>query len=122
MGSRNVAVGRAGERAAAEYFAQCGYRILAQNVRNRCGEIDLIAVADDGSLVIVEVKTRSNRTYGAAEAVTPRKFASMRKAAARWLLDSTDFYAAVRFDVLVVLRTPVGVKFEHYMGVEHGAW
>ncbi|MDO5075818.1 YraN family protein [Corynebacterium sp.] len=120
MGSRHLAVGVAGEDAAAEFYTRNGYRIVARNVRYSCGELDLLAVGTDGELVVVEVKTRSTMAYGGAEAVTPAKLTRMRKAAAMWLLNSTDFYTAVRFDVLVVLRTPIGTRFEHYAGVDHG--
>ena len=56
--------GARGEQAAAKYLKRHGYRILARNLRNRYGEIDLLAEAPDGrTIVIVEVKA-SHRTDG----------------------------------------------------------
>jgi putative endonuclease len=53
-------VGARGERAAANYLRGAGYRILARNLRNRFGEIDILAQAPDGrALVVVEVKARA---------------------------------------------------------------
>jgi putative endonuclease len=49
-------LGKRGEEAAAQYLRQLGYRILAQGVRNKFGELDLVAV-DGRTLVLVEVKT-----------------------------------------------------------------
>ena len=50
-------VGQRGERAAARHLKKTGYRILARNLRNRFGEVDLLAQAPDGrTIVIVEVK------------------------------------------------------------------
>lgn len=49
--------GMRGERAAARHLKAQGYRILARNLRNKFGEVDLIATTpDDRTLVIVEVK------------------------------------------------------------------
>lgn len=47
-----------GERVAARFLKYHGYRILAQNLRNRFGEIDIVAEAPDGdTVVVVEVKS-----------------------------------------------------------------
>lgn len=52
-----LTLGQRGERAAARFLKARGYRILARNVRNRFGEVDLLAEADDGkTIVVVEVK------------------------------------------------------------------
>ncbi|HBL83618.1 MAG: hypothetical protein A2Y17_09240 [Clostridiales bacterium GWF2_38_85] len=56
--------GRAGEKAAADYLKQKEYRILGTNYLTAHGEIDIIAY-NKGRLVFVEVKTRSNDSYGA---------------------------------------------------------
>ena len=53
-----LSTGAKGEAAAAKYLKRKGYRILARNLRNRYGEIDLLAEApDQRTLVIVEVKS-----------------------------------------------------------------
>ncbi|MBI1336434.1 MAG: YraN family protein [Phycisphaera sp.] len=50
--------GRRGETLAAQFLIAHGYRVLARNLRNRFGEIDLIARVPDGcTVVIIEVKT-----------------------------------------------------------------
>ncbi|MBI4601734.1 MAG: YraN family protein, partial [Planctomycetes bacterium] len=48
-------LGRRGERAAARHLRRQGLRILARNVREGRGEIDLVAL-DGATLVFVEVK------------------------------------------------------------------
>jgi len=50
-------VGEQGERTAAQFLVEKGFRILQRNYRCRTGEIDLVA-EDRGTLVFVEVKTR----------------------------------------------------------------
>ena len=51
--------GKAGEAHAESYLKGIGYRILERNHRKPWGEIDLIALAPDATLVFVEVKTMS---------------------------------------------------------------
>ena len=50
-----------GEQIAARFLRRRGYRILGKNVRNRFGEIDLVAQAPDRrTIVVVEVKSGSS--------------------------------------------------------------
>lgn len=50
--------GRQGEEAAARHLRRAGYRILGRNLRNRFGEVDLLAEApDQRTIVVVEVKS-----------------------------------------------------------------
>jgi putative endonuclease len=63
-------LGERGERIAASYLKRHGYEILDTNYRCQWGEVDLIARKDD-SLVFVEVRTRTNESYGTpAESLT----------------------------------------------------
>ena len=52
----HLALGRAGERAAARYLGMNFCRVLARNCRTDAGELDLVAL-DGGTLLFVEVKT-----------------------------------------------------------------
>jgi putative endonuclease len=50
--------GARGEQAAADFLKQNKYKVIARNLRNRFGEVDLVALTPDGrAVVIVEVKT-----------------------------------------------------------------
>src|SRR5437016_12498813 len=65
--------GRRSERAAARFLRSLGYRILAANVADPAGELDLIAL-DGQTLVIVEVRsTESADLERAAASVDLRK-------------------------------------------------
>ena len=57
-------VGKIGEDIAHDYLKKKGYRTLARNYRKKYGEIDIIAVAPDKTLVFVEVKTMTASTHG----------------------------------------------------------
>jgi len=51
--------GAQGEGVAAKYLKEQRYRVLGRNIRNRLGEIDILAQAPDGrTIVLVEVKAR----------------------------------------------------------------
>jgi len=111
--------GRRSERAAARYLRRLGYRILAANVADPAGELDLIAL-DDQTLVIVEVRsTAGDDLEATAASVDHRKQRKVTEAAVRFLarrrlLDGV----AVRFDVLVLgwpptAREPVVRHFRH---------
>jgi putative endonuclease len=66
-------LGDSGERVAALFLEQRGYKIIARNFRTRLGEIDLIAEDADG-LVFIEVRTRRGDAAGTPEeSLTPRK-------------------------------------------------
>jgi putative endonuclease len=95
-------LGARGERLAADHLAAKGFRILARGVRDRLGELDL--VAQDGSrLVFVEVKTRSSRDRGEPwEAVTRAKQRKVALAALRFLQRRNLGHVPCRFDVVGV--------------------
>ena len=83
--SRNgLALGKAGEKAAAQFLAGRGYEVVGAGFAARRGEIDLIC-RRGSELVIVEVKTRSNDAFGTpAEAVGPGKRRALMAAAAEY--------------------------------------
>ncbi|WP_034386915.1 YraN family protein [Deinococcus sp. YIM 77859] len=77
--------GAAAEARAAAHLAALGREVLARNYRIPGGEIDLIT-RDGDVLVFTEVRQRRRSRHGsAAESVTPRKLALMRRAALTYL-------------------------------------
>ena len=95
----NQEIGREGERLAAQWYIEHGYRMVECNWRVREGEIDLI-VERDGVVAFCEVKTRTSARFGrGAEAVDWRKQRQVRALARQWLAGSTSSYREVRFDV-----------------------
>jgi putative endonuclease len=73
------------EGVAARYLASHGVKILARNVYNRGGEIDLIG-QDGTALVFFEVRyRRADSLVGAAESVTWRKQQRLIQAARFYL-------------------------------------
>lgn len=66
-------LGRIGENIIADYITKLGYKVVERNFACNQGEIDIIA-KDKEELVFIEVKTRTDISYGeASEAVTNTK-------------------------------------------------
>jgi putative endonuclease len=77
--------GAAAEGLAARFLASQGLAIVSRNYRCRGGEIDIVA-RDGSTLVFVEVRMRSNRSFGGpAESITFVKRRRLRLAAQHYL-------------------------------------
>jgi putative endonuclease len=120
-GGGRIVRGRQGERIAARHLKGKGYRLIARNVRNRFGELDLIARDPDGTLVAVEVKAgAAHPGYRPEMHVTPAKqrkiVALTAQLARRHRLTQNRW----RFDVVAVEfpdRGPAVVR--HHIGAFH---
>ena len=104
-------LGALGEQSAVDHLVSLGLRILHRNWRCRYGELDVIAADQNGTLVFVEVKTRTGDGFGGLEyAVTPRKLRRIRRLAAIWLAEQDTRWPGLRIDVIGVrvgrARTP----------------
>jgi putative endonuclease len=106
-------MGAWGEDLALRYLIKHGYRLVERNYRTRRGEIDLI-LRNEGTLVFVEVKLRRGTGFGdPLEAVTPRKQATLRYLAERYLADREPDFDTVRFDVVGILASREGLRIDH---------
>lgn len=77
-------LGRMGENIIADYITKLGYKVVERNFECNQGEIDIVA-KDKEELVFIEVKTRTDISYGeASEAVTDTK--------KRHLINSIKYY------------------------------
>ena len=81
---RKLELGRAGERAAAQFLRARGYEVIGAGFLARRGELDLVC-RRGRDLVVVEVKTRSDDAFGTPfEAVGARKRRALMAAAAEY--------------------------------------
>ena len=104
---RQLDLGRAGEKAAAELLERRGYEVVGAGFTARRGEIDLIC-RRGGDLVIVEVKTRTSEAFGTpAEAVGPRKRRALTAAAAEYRLLS-GWKGPIRYAVVALVSRSEG--------------
>ncbi len=109
----NQSLGQLGENQAVLVLKQQGYRILEQNYRSgRWGEVDIIAT-HQGSLVFIEVKTRSSAKYGTPlDAISFHKKQKLRRAFEYYKLTHPQTPDSLRFDVVSVQVNPTTKKLD----------
>ncbi|RZL33076.1 MAG: YraN family protein [Rubrivivax sp.] len=102
------ASGDAAEDAALAHLQRAGLRLLERNYRvaagpsRRAGEVDLIMLDRDGTLVFVEVRARADDSHGgAAASVTLRKQQRLIYAAQHYLQRHAS-PPPCRFDVVAI--------------------
>jgi putative endonuclease len=105
--SRPPNPGKQGERLATRFLRKQGYRIVATNLDEGFGEIDIVAV-DRRVLVFVEVKTWMRPADGSpAQAVDLDKQKRMTRAALAYMKRHHLLQSAARFDVVAVVLNPI---------------
>ena len=76
-------IGVIGESAAARFLSEkLGMSVISRNYRSKYGEIDLIAIENDETLVFVEVKTSSgspNAGFLPEDRISPKKLMRMKR-------------------------------------------
>lgn len=96
-------IGDKGEQIAADYLKDRGYQLLDNNYITRYGELDLVLL-EFGTIVFVEVKTRTSTTFGLPEAsVTPAKLERIQNAGLLWLQAHPEASEDWRVDVVAIL-------------------
>ncbi len=117
MRTKNREIGTKGELLAQEYLKQQGYKILDTNrqfqegMKKSC-EIDIIAV-DRGSLVFIEVKTRSTEAFGSPlEAITKEKYQNIKTGLFNYLRETKIRYKKFRIDAISIILNPE-IKIKH---------
>ena len=94
------------EKLAATFLTSQGLKLIVQNYHCRFGEIDLI-MRDASSLVFIEVRLRSNKSFGSAAAsITPQKQQKLILTAQYYLQQNPEKNAC-RFDVLLMDKVDV---------------
>jgi putative endonuclease len=106
--ARRQTIGKWGEDVAAQFLLDKGYEILARNVRSVYGELDIIARCG-GTVVFVEVKTRTSSSFGLPEiAVGARKIQHLLNSAQAFMQLYPGPEQAWRVDVIAVEGHPGG--------------
>jgi putative endonuclease len=104
-----IAQGAVAERDAAQLLIAAGYEIVERNYRCKAGELDIIA-RDDGVLVFVEVRSRSDDEHGhAAEMVRRHKQRRVIRVARCYLAVVAPEFERCRFDVVAITGDEVEV-------------
>ncbi len=96
-------LGRYAEDLAAKYLVSIGWRVLARNVWNQYGELDIVAAdTKEKDLVIVEVRCRTkNNIQDAIDSIDYRKMNALLRASNEYI-DSIGWAGFWRIDLIAV--------------------
>jgi len=116
----NKQIGRFGEDIAEKYLKKQGYKILEKNYRySRLAEIDIVAKEKD-TIVFVEVKTRSDLTFGHPfESINQSKLQHIFQAGLFYLQNTKEKHKGYRIDIVAIIGRPdeKTPKIEHLKNV-----
>lgn len=110
------ALAKWGEKRAQKFLKKQGCTTLAQNYLCKTGELDLVMADHDGTIVFVEVKTRSTEDFAEPEdSITYSKKQRMSRAAQYFLNAHKIENRPCRFDVVTIKIDQMGREtVKHY--------
>ncbi len=108
MGDPRHDLGIAAERAVASWLEGADWQILARRHRaTGGGEVDLIALDCDATLVAIEVRARRTDRAGiGSEAIDPRRTARIGRTLAAFAMSSSFHHRGLRLDLVIVAPMP----------------
>ncbi len=109
-------LGRWGEKRCERVLKRKGLKTLTRNFSWKTGEIDLVMVAPDRTIVFVEVRTRSDDAFGPPESsITASKKNRLLRTARYFLAANQIEDRPFRFDIVTIVLGQIGrPKLNHY--------
>ncbi len=109
-------LGKWGQRQSEKFLKRKGLKTLTRNYACKAGEIDLIMVDSDRSIVFVEVKTRADEEFTPTESVITRpKMERMTKTARYFISVNEIENRPYRFDIVTIILGRRGpAELRHY--------
>jgi putative endonuclease len=109
-------LGRWGEKRCEKLLKRKGLKTLTRNFSCKTGEIDLIMVDPDSTIVFIEVRTRADETFGSVESsITAPKKARLIRTVRYFLATNKIDERPFRFDVVTIILPPKGPpQIRHY--------
>ena len=106
-------IGTAGEKQAIEFLISNKYEIINTNFHSPYGEIDIIA-KHSGTLVFIEVKTRSTDLDSALNSISISKRKKISKTASYFLSKNHSYEDMfTRFDVIIIFTSKTYTSLKH---------
>lgn len=109
-------LGRWGEKRGEKFLKSKGLKTLARNFSCKVGEIDLVMVDADGSIVFVEVRTKAEESFSPPEeSITYPKRQRLLRTARYFLAAHHIENRPFRFDVVTIVVGQTGSEqIRHY--------
>jgi len=101
-----------GEKLAADYLKNKGYKIIDKNFQTREGEIDIICEKEN-SIIFVEVKLRTNKIFGYPEESVTAKKIDRLIATAQTYLRKNNLDCDWQIDVISILYQKNCLNINH---------
>ncbi len=106
--------GKKAEEYVVTWLLQQGFSIVAQNYRQRYGEIDIIAKKDN-VISFIEVKYRTNLYFNVSEVIVPSKQRKIIKVAKTFIARHSYGHNIVyRFDIAIVTKAGTELSLDYY--------
>jgi len=108
-------LGRWGEKQCQRFLKRKGLKTLTRNFSCNAGEIDLIMVDTDRTIVFVEVRSRADESFSSAESsITSAKKLKLLRTARYFLATNDIENRPFRFDVVTIVLGPKGTPRIRY--------
>jgi putative endonuclease len=109
-------LGRWGEKRCERFLRKKGFQTLTYNFSCKAGEIDLIMVDSEGTIVFVEVRTKAHEDFSSAESsITSSKKVKLLRTARYFLATHNIEDRPFRFDVVTIVLGQAGKpQIRHY--------
>ena len=123
--TRTQELGRFAEDTAAEYLVSIGWKIIKRNVRNKYGELDIVALDANTrpiELVIVEVRGRTiGKLQAPLDTIGSRKLNALLRASQEYIDNDLGWSGFWRIDVIgITVRDKYTLEisdFEHVKNI-----
>lgn len=112
-------IGVLGEKLAVDYLKKQKYKVIERNFRKGFGEIDIIAI-DEGTLVFIEVKTRTSQKFGTPlESINRWKLKTLVRTVQYYRMTHLNMPDSLRIDAIAVDLTSANTlkKIEHVKNI-----
>lgn len=113
----NILKGREGEEIAIDYLKKRGFKVVERNFRVKGAEADLICTYEN-KVVVVEVKLRTNKSFGEPyEAVSRKKIGRLKLLGAVFCRKKNVSYSQLRIDVISIFKDKNRTEIRHFENI-----
>lgn len=121
MGDPRQQLGLEAEEAVAVLLGRAGWRVLAHRYRSPAGELDLVCLDPDVTLVGVEVRARrSGRAGRAIDSISRAKLTRLRAGLASYAASEHPQHRSMRVDLVTLDREDGRWRMVRHPGID--AW
>ncbi len=121
--TQRTELGKLGEDFACGYLVKKGYKIVERNHRKPWGELDIVAIAPDKTLILIEVKTMKDRfcqDIAPEDQMTVSKVQKFKKAASLYAGSHQNLIndkKGWRLDVIALVKDEDEFIVRHYENI-----